>query len=404
MALATLDRTPPPFFRQGPSALTKLSLCAALALFLMVADTRMRLTQPLRAVAATVLQPLQRALLVPVDAWFGARDYLMGLQGALDAAEVARRQLALQSERAIRAEQLLRENTQLRALLELRPNLTVRSQAAQILYEASDPYSRKVVIDRGTTHGITAGSPVIDQAGVLGQVTRVYLMSSEVTLLTDKDAAIPVLNTRTLTRSAAFGGVMPVGASMEMRFMAGNADIKVGDTLTTSGVDGVYPPGLPVASVVSVDRKLDSGFARILLRPSALSDGVRHVLVLEPIGLQMPERPAPPPEAARLGARPAVKPGAKAAAKSTAAAVAPAVAASAVKPPTNPVAKPPGTAAATPAVKAPAAPAAVRTPVPAAVPHKAASRPAAKPAIKPAITPAVHRPALSGRVHGRADG
>jgi rod shape-determining protein MreC len=101
-----------------------------------------------------------------------------------------------------------------------------------------------------------------------------------------------VLNTRTQARSAAFGSAAVVGGGMEMRFMAGNADVQVGDLLTTSGVDGVYPPGLPVAKVASVDRKNDSGFARIVLTPIAHPDGVRHVMVIEPVGVQMPARPA----------------------------------------------------------------------------------------------------------------
>ena len=291
MSIGTIDRTPPPFFRQGPSALTKLILCSALALFLMVADNRFMITRQLRAVVATALYYPQQALLVPVQAMIGGGDYFSGLKQALASEESAKRQLALQAERAQRVEQLLTENTRLRALLELRPNLVVRSQAAQVLYEASDPYSRKVIIDRGATNGIVVASPVINEVGVLGQVTRVYPLSSEVTLLTDKDAAIPVLNARTQARSAAFGSAAVVGGGMEMRFMAGNADVQVGDVLTTSGVDGVYPPGLPVAKVTAVDRKLDSGFARIVLAPNAQPDGVRHVMVLEPVGLQMPARP-----------------------------------------------------------------------------------------------------------------
>ena len=133
------------------------------------------------------------------------------------------------------------------------------------------------------------GAPVIDEAGVLGQVTRVYPLSSEVTLLVDKEAAIPVLNTRTHQRSAAFGAD---GAALELRFMAGNADVKVGDLLQTSGVDGIYPPGLDVAKVVKVDPRADSSFARIALVPTASADGVRHVLVLEPMAMQLPPRPA----------------------------------------------------------------------------------------------------------------
>jgi rod shape-determining protein MreC len=311
MAIGTLDRTPPPFFRQGPSALTKLTFCSALAVLLMVADTRFEITRPLRAAVAAALYPLQRALLVPIEAIGDARDYFVGLRGALEQAEEARVQLVRQSERAMRAEQLQLENARLRALLGLRPGLLVHTQAAQILYESPDPYSRKVVIDRGSTQGVALASPVINEAGVLGQVTRVYLSSAEVTLLSDKDAAIPVLNARTQARSAAFGGTAALGAAMELRFMAGNADVQVGDTLVTSGVDGIYPPGLPVARVVSVDRKGDSAFARILLTPVAKSDGVHHVLVLQPIGLQLPARPdaqaaadaASKPAGGRKGAR-----------------------------------------------------------------------------------------------------
>jgi rod shape-determining protein MreC len=257
----------------------------------MVADNRFTITRQLRAVLATVLYYPQQALLAPVHAIEGGGSYLLGLNRALANEEVARRQLAEQAERALRVEQLLTENARLRDLLELRPSLKVRSQMAQVLYEASDPYSRKVIIDRGATNGIVVASPVINEAGVLGQVTRVYPLSSEVTLLTDKDAAIPVLNARTQARSAAFGGAAAVGGGMEMRFMAGNADVQVGDVLMTSGVDGVYPPGLPVAKVASVERKLDSGFARIVLTPNARPDGVRHVMVVEPVGLQMPARP-----------------------------------------------------------------------------------------------------------------
>ncbi|MDO9316296.1 MAG: rod shape-determining protein MreC [Burkholderiaceae bacterium] len=291
MPLGTLDRTPPPFFRQGPSALTKLAVCSALAVFLMVADTRFALTQPLRALLATALHPVQRTLLAPVDWWGQLADYAGGLQHAIAAESAARRDLAAQAVQVARANQLQTENVRLRALLDLRAGLSVRAHAAEVLYESTDPYSRKVVIDRGLVQGIVAGSPVVSDAGVIGQVTRAYPLSSEVTLLTDKDAAVPVLNTRTMARSAAFGAA--TGDALELRFMAGNADVQVGDLLQTSGVDGVYPPGLPVAKVVSVDRKVDSGFAKILLAPAAVPDGVRHVLVLDPIGLQLPPRPEP---------------------------------------------------------------------------------------------------------------
>jgi rod shape-determining protein MreC len=298
MQLGTIDRTPPPFFRQGPSALTKLIFFSALAFFLMVADARFRLVDPLRNALAVVLLPVQRVLSVPVDLWHGGGAYLQGLHAALEAERKLRSQLTLQAEQLARAEQLKRENSDLRALLELKPALAVRSVAAEVLYEAADPYSRKLFIDRGTRQGVVLGAPVINEAGVLGQVTEVYLLTAEVTLLTDKDAAIPVLNLRTQQRAAAFGA--PNGGALELRFTSANADVQEGDVLHTSGVDGVYPPGLPVATVASVDRRVESGFARIALKPAAQPDGVRHVLVLEPLALQLPPRteaaPAPAPD------------------------------------------------------------------------------------------------------------
>ena len=122
MTLGTIDRTPPPFFRHGPSALTKLVVFSALALFLMVADTRFRVTQPMRAALATVLHFPQQWLALPVQAWDGTVSYFSGLQKALTAEEAARSDLMRQAERAMRVEQLLAENTRLRALLELRPS------------------------------------------------------------------------------------------------------------------------------------------------------------------------------------------------------------------------------------------------------------------------------------------
>jgi rod shape-determining protein MreC len=294
MPLGTLDRTPPPFFRQGPSALTKLVFCSALAVFLMVADRRLTLTQPLRVTIATVLHPVERTLLVPVDVSKVGADYIGGLAEARAARDAAERKLAAQSERAMRADAVAAENDRLRALLELRQRLVVPSIAAEVLYDAPDPFSRKVTIDRGATQGVLAGSPVIVDAGVIGQVTRVYPLHAEVTLVTDRDAAVPVLNPRTQQRSAAFGGAGG-GNAMELRFMAANADVQVGDTLVTSGLDGVYPPGLPVATVTKMERKSDAGFARIDLAPAAQPDGIRHVLVLQPLTAQQPARPEPEP-------------------------------------------------------------------------------------------------------------
>ncbi len=293
MPLGTLNREPPPFFRQGPSALSKLMVCSALALLLMVADARFKVMQPLRVALASVLYPVQWLAMRPVVAVQFASDYFASLNSAQSARDAAQSSRIVQSQRVNQVEQLLLENERLRKLLDLRERLQVPAQSAQVLYDAADPYTRKVVIDRGSlsNSGVAMGAPVIDEYGVVGQVTRVYPSVSEVTLLTDRDHAIPVLNTRTGARGVAFGDMATHADAMELRYMAANADVAVGDLLTTSGVDGVYPPGLPVARIEKIERRVDTVFARIYCVPLAQVAGTGHVMVLEPLGAQIPDRP-----------------------------------------------------------------------------------------------------------------
>ena len=304
MPLGTLDRNPPPFFKQGPSALSKLMVFSAIALFLMVADTRFRIGQPLRAVVGTILYPVQWVAMRPVFLARYGGQYFESLMSAQTSEAAARAKLALQSQRANQVEQLALENERLRKLLQLRERVTAPGDAAEVLYDAADPYTRKVIIDKGLANGIEAGSPVIDESGVLGQVTRVHPLISEVTLITDRDHAIPVLNVRTGARSVAYGDPSTHSGSLELRFMAGNADVKPGDLLTTSGVDGLYPSGLPVARVVRVERRADSAFARIYCMPLAQVQGARHVVVLKPLADNELPRPEPAhPAPAKRGGR-----------------------------------------------------------------------------------------------------
>ena len=295
MPLGTLDRAPPPFFRQGPSALSKLAVFSALALFLMVADVRFQIIQPLRTVLGVVLYPGQWLAMQPLRLVNATSDYFTTLNSAQTDKESAFRKLGLQSLKANQVDQLLLENQRLRKLLDLRNRIQTTGIAAQVIYDAADPFARKVVIDKGALQHVIVGSPVLDEAGVIGQVTRVYPLVSEVTLITDRDHAMPVLNTRTGARGVAFGDGVSHADALELRYMASNADVAVGDQLTTSGVDGVYPPGLPVARVEKVDRRVDTVFARIYCVPLALVSGASHVLVLEPVTPLVPARPAPDP-------------------------------------------------------------------------------------------------------------
>lgn len=280
MALATLDRRPPSLFHQGPTALSKLVLCATAAVLLMVLDTRLALTPPLRTVLAGALQPLQRALLAPIDSYENLSDRLRGAESAMRAEETARRQLSQQALVLARTLTLERENEALRQLLALRERLGVTTLAADVLYEQRDAFSRRVVIDRGANAGLQPGAPVIDERGVLGQLHRVHQQSSELVLLSDREMSIAVVNARTQALQVAYGGAPPWG--MELRFAAANADIREGDVLRTSGLDGVYPAGLPVARVAHVERRGQTSFARVGVQPFAMVDRARQVLVVMP--------------------------------------------------------------------------------------------------------------------------
>ena len=304
MPFETYDRSPPPLFNQGASALSRLVFFSALALLLMVADARFHLVQPLRVAVATVLYPAQWLARQPVRLVRGTFGYLVDLKGARVREEQARRLLAQQSQRAAQADYLRLENESLRALLDLKPRLQAVAQAAQIIYDAPDPYSRRVVISKGSVQGVQPGAPVMDEGGVLGQVTRVYPMSSEVTLLTDKNQVAPVINARTGLRGVVYGSAQPRGTMLELRYTSATEDVQEGDLLVTSGMDGVYPPGLPVAQVQRVDRRGGgSSFAYIECVPQARMGAVAHVMVLEPGRPEAPQEAASAPASAPQNAR-----------------------------------------------------------------------------------------------------
>ena len=295
MPIGTLGNDTPPFFRRGLSAPAKLGLCIMLSVLLMLCDVRWGITQPLRLVFSVLLYPVQLLALAPIELARKTSDFLMSRDSVQREASLAREKALVQSAKALQVDQLMLENQRLRALLDMRERQGLNARGAQVIYAAADPFSRKLILDQGLLHGLRAGSPVMDENGIVGQITRSYPFVSELTLITDRDHAIPVLNTRNGLRGVAYGD--SEGSDMlELRYLATNADIQEGDMLTTSGIDGVFPPGLPVAKVGKVERRSESIFARILCQPIAMTQGVRHVMVVSPLGQPWPERPTPEPE------------------------------------------------------------------------------------------------------------
>ena len=285
-----MEYNPPPLFKQGASARAKVVIFALLAIVLLVVDARTNTLAMLRQFAGTALYPLQVAALAPRDALYAGAGYV----GSLTVLQRENTELRNEQTRNAQALQqgqfLAAENAHLRQLLAASERLPVKSVLSEMLYDTRDPFTRKIVLNRGSQHGVSLGQPVIDDTGVVGQVTRLYPFTTEVTLLTDRDQAISVQVVRSGVRSVAYGRGQ--SGVLELRFIAANADIKKGDTLVTSGLDGVYPAGLAVATVLSVEHKSADAFARIVCQPAAGIDRHQQFLIL--LNEQkMPPRPAP---------------------------------------------------------------------------------------------------------------
>jgi rod shape-determining protein MreC len=288
--MSVAGHTPPPFFKRGPAPLARLVFFISLSLLLLVADLRFHTLEPVRLAVAALLWPLQKAVLLPMEGAGEAGNYFSNLTGLQrENAELRQRQLA-QANLLLRQAHLDEENRRLRALLDMEERIDAPARAAEILYTARDPFARRVVIDRGISHGLETGQAVIDDLGVVGQVTRAFPMTSEVTLLTDKNQAIPVQVARNGLRAVLAGAG---SGTMELKFLPANADVQPGDILVTSGLDGIYIPGLPVAKVASIDRDNSFSFARIECTPLAGVERHGQVLVLgKRTPPPMPEEPA----------------------------------------------------------------------------------------------------------------
>ncbi|SBT05959.1 Cell shape-determining protein MreC [Candidatus Accumulibacter aalborgensis] len=293
-----MDHQPPPFFKRGPAPVALLCLYVALSLALLVVDARMQTLEVLRQALSMFTHPVQQFAHLPAQVFDNSGSYFASVARLQDD-NAALKKIGLENVATLlRTQQLEVENERLRKLLGVKERQRASGQAAQILYAARDPYSRRIVIDKGQQDKVLAGQPVIDDAGIVGQVTRVFPFVAEVTLITDKEQAVPVQIVRTGLRSVVFG----LGdGQLELRFLPANADVQNGDLLVTSGLDGIFLPGFPVAKVVHIERDTSYSFARIFCTPLAGVENFSEVMVLDP-------RPAitlPEPLAREAAGRPA---------------------------------------------------------------------------------------------------
>ena len=290
--MVLMDRSPPPFFRQGPSANARLLFFGLLSLGLLIADARFDALGGLRQGIGNVLFPVQRMLLVPRDTLALGIRYVTEVTSLRQENAELKRIEALNAKALLQIEQLANENKRLRELAGARERASVRSVLAEVLYETRDPFTRKLVLDKGTQQQISVGQPVIDAKGLVGQVTRTFQFSSEMTLITDRNMTVPVVLQRTGMRSVAFGGAAP--GRLELRYLASSADLREGDLLTTSGLDALYPPGLPVGRIERIERGGDDDFVKVLIAPTAEIQNNHLLVVLQVDTSAIP--PAPPAE------------------------------------------------------------------------------------------------------------
>ncbi len=288
--MSVVGHQPPPFFKRGPAPLVRLFFFVALSLLVLVLDLRFHTLEWARQGLSLVIYPLQRLAYVPIEGVGQGSNYFTSLVKLEQENARLRQQQLGTATRLLRQEHLELENQRLRTLLDMKQAQPVASQIGEILYAARDPFARRVILDKGTQHDIRLGQVVIDELGVVGQVTRAFPMLAEVTLITDKEQAVPVQIVRNGLRAVLFGS----GAgNLELRFLAANADVQDGDLLVTSGLDGVYLPGLPVATVRHVDRDTSYAFARIQCDPVAGVERHGQVLVLGVRPVQETQPPEP---------------------------------------------------------------------------------------------------------------
>ena len=274
-----LEQQPAPaFFVRGPSSFARLAFFSALSIALIATDSRLQYLTALRQDLVALLQPIQALANAPAQLYRNTDEYFTAHHNLLNQNQQFKQQLLKQEIALQHLSTLMLENEHLRNLLQANKVLAETSILGEIVHIGRDPFTKKVIVNRGSADKVVAGAAVVDAVGVIGQVTRTYNTSSEVTLITDTSLAIPIQVERNGLRAIAFGHGRD--QTLDLPFLPANVDIRRGDVLVTSGIDGVYPAGLKVASVTQVKISPDSPFARIVCVPTGGVENHGQVLLV----------------------------------------------------------------------------------------------------------------------------
>lgn len=280
-------------FNRGPSPAARLVFFAVLSVLLMFVDARFHYLESTRSALSVLISPVQRLATLPFTLMQQAGDFFVTQNSLLNDKKALQSQHSQDAVQLVQQQALLQENLQLRNLLALQQRQQFTGQFAEIVYAERDVFRRKVLISKGSTAGVQAGQVVMDDKGIVGQITRVFPWLSEVTLITEKDHAVPVQVLRNGLRSVTFGAGDT--SQLSLRYMPVSTDIQNGDILVTSGIDGLYPQGIPVAKIEKIERDAAYPFARITCLPVGGVDKYRHLLILSSAP-ELPQRPEPEPE------------------------------------------------------------------------------------------------------------
>lgn len=291
------------FFNRGPSPVARLVFFAMLSLLLLFVDARYRYLESTRSALSVLISPIQRLAALPDALWQQAGDFFITQSKQHD---LIKQNDDLKLQHQNDAAQLLQlqalelENQHLRNLDALPIRSQFTTQLGQVIYAERDVFRRKVLVNKGADADVKLGQVVMDDVGIIGQITRVYPWLSEVTLITEKDQAVPAQVLRNGLRTIVFGAGDT--SQLSLRYMPASADIQIGDVLVTSGIDGTYPPGIPVARVIKIERDPAYPFSNVICLPIAGVDNHRHLLILSGMP-KLPQRPDEKSGAANAGNR-----------------------------------------------------------------------------------------------------
>ena len=246
----------------------------------MTVDHRAHYLDKVRGGLLTAIYPLQVLVDGPIRAGYRVVEGLTSRSTLVTENRTLRQGQLLMNARLAKFSDLEAENKRLRILLESSAKIADRVLIAEILAVDLDPFSRKIVVNKGLRDGVVVGQSLIDSNGIMGQVVAVGPVSSNALLITDPSHAMPVQVNRNGLRSVALGtGTINL---LELSHIPNNADVRVGDLLVTSGLGGRFPSGYPVGRIVSVERDNGQPFALVYVKPSARLERNREVLLVWP--------------------------------------------------------------------------------------------------------------------------